>query len=94
MLVHRLSTGGARRHDGGETNELLAQDQRAIIESIESARGQQRPLSSSWTLPRAESYRNRTVDEAFSWDVLGDFMQPTHLRSQAFQDRHCELMEA
>jgi hypothetical protein len=45
-------------------------------------------------LPRDESYRNRTNNESFLWDVLSDIMLPAHLRWQAFQERHLELMEA
>jgi hypothetical protein len=40
------------------------------------------------------SYRNRTIDEHFSWEVLGEVMLPVVLRRQACQESRMELFEA
>jgi hypothetical protein len=89
-----LSTSGVRRCGVGEIGELPAQDQRAIVKSNRLARGRRHHPGSSRMLPRDESYCNMTNNESFLWDVLRDIMLPAHLRWQAFQERHLELMEA
>jgi hypothetical protein len=43
---------------------------------------------------RAVSYSNRTIGETFSRNILGNIMLSLHLRQQAFQQVHDELMEA
>jgi hypothetical protein len=52
------------------------------------------PADSSRTLPRAKRYRNRTTDEPFSEDVLGNVMLLAHLWQKALQQVHNEVMDA
>jgi hypothetical protein len=44
--------------------------------------------------PQAELYRNRMTNEPFSDYVLDNVMLLAHLRRQAFQELHHEIMVA